>query len=240
MITRLKLVTLCISVSFLSLLSFILPLPLQDSKWISLTQHTGENPRIQKIIQYDVNGCLWSKSINPVYIMNLSKNAVNANWRCKPQLPFALISIFFVGWTWDSTCIWDNHYEKTNTYVSCKTVHVTKGRYSPPPFWKFTHFLYIHYLKEKTPFTCKNSSASGDFAPWTPTRALPWTHWGLQDSPQTPCLLLPPPPSEIPGSATQVTLYNKNDLSQYFLHRAATFQLQAIHTCSLYEICMHT
>jgi hypothetical protein len=68
----------------------------------------------------------------------------------------------------------------------------------PPPFFenKCTYFLYVHYLNKKTPFTCKNSSVSGGFGPWTPTTALPWTHWWLQSSPQTPCLLLcPPPPS---------------------------------------------
>ena len=33
---------------------------------------------------------------------------------------------------------------------------------------------------------CKSVWASGGFAPWTPTRALPWTRWGAYSAPQTP------------------------------------------------------
>ena len=36
---------------------------------------------------------------------------------------------------------------------------------------------------------CKSSGASGGSAPWTPTRALPWTHWGPYSAPQTPSCL---------------------------------------------------
>jgi hypothetical protein len=66
--------------------------------------------------------------------------------------------------------------------------HCQQGGYSAgaqppqPPVWKIlTHSLHVHYLKLKggNAFYIKNSSASGVFAPWTPTRALPWTHWGL-------------------------------------------------------------
>ena len=35
-------------------------------------------------------------------------------------------------------------------------------------------------------FSQKNSKILGGFAPWTPTRALPWTHWGAHSTPQTP------------------------------------------------------
>jgi hypothetical protein len=51
-----------------------------------------------------------------------------------------------------------------------------------------TFFLiYVHYLTlKKTHFTWKNSSAYGGFGPWTSTRALFWTHYGIQGSPQTP------------------------------------------------------
>ena len=33
---------------------------------------------------------------------------------------------------------------------------------------------------------CKSVWASGVFAPWTPTRALPWTRWRVYSAPQTP------------------------------------------------------
>ena len=36
---------------------------------------------------------------------------------------------------------------------------------------------------------CKSSGASGGSAPWTPTRALPWTRWGAYSAPQTPSCL---------------------------------------------------
>ena len=35
-------------------------------------------------------------------------------------------------------------------------------------------------------FSQKNSKILGGFAPWTPTRALPWIHWGAHSTPQTP------------------------------------------------------
>ena len=35
-------------------------------------------------------------------------------------------------------------------------------------------------------FSQKNSKILGGFAPWTPPRALPWTHWGAHSTPQTP------------------------------------------------------
>ena len=35
-------------------------------------------------------------------------------------------------------------------------------------------------------FSQKNSKILRAFAPWTPTRALPWTHWGTHSAPQTP------------------------------------------------------
>ena len=43
----------------------------------------------------------------------------------------------------------------------------------------------------KTIFNVDNYS-SGGFAPWAPTRASPWTHWGPQGRPQTPCLKVLP------------------------------------------------
>jgi hypothetical protein len=67
------------------------------------------------------------------------------------------------------------------------------------------------FIKEKMSFTCKNYSAPRAFAPWTPTRALPWiplAGWlpGVsRQPPQTPCLLLCPR-SEIPGSATDTCI----------------------------------
>ena len=30
--------------------------------------------------------------------------------------------------------------------------------------------------------------ASGGFAPWSPTRALPWTHWGAYSAPRPPAV----------------------------------------------------
>ena len=74
----------------------------------------------------------------------------------------------------------------------------------PPPFGKISHIffnLFIIIISIKPPFTCKNSSASGGFAPWTPTRALQWAYWELQSSPPDPMPSTAPPPFGIPGSA---------------------------------------
>ena len=65
----------------------------------------------------------------------------------------------------------------------------------PPPFGKISHIffnLFIIIISIKPPFTCKNSSASGGFAPWTPTRALQWAYWELQSSPPDPMPSTPP------------------------------------------------
>ena len=35
---------------------------------------------------------------------------------------------------------------------------------------------------------CRYVGASGGFAPWTPTRALPWTHWGAYSAQNPSCL----------------------------------------------------
>ena len=50
-------------------------------------------------------------------------------------------------------------------------------------------FQYVHHLnfnKKKPPFTCKNSSASGGFTPWTPPGFTMDTLRALK-KPQTPC-----------------------------------------------------
>ena len=36
---------------------------------------------------------------------------------------------------------------------------------------------------------CENPKTSGDFAPWTPTRALPFTRWGLTVPPRPPAVI---------------------------------------------------
>ena len=33
---------------------------------------------------------------------------------------------------------------------------------------------------------CRIAGASGGFASWTPTKALPWTHWGTYTAPRLP------------------------------------------------------
>jgi hypothetical protein len=68
------------------------------------------------------------------------------------------------------------------------------------PMGDMLHLLRSFSFKEKRLLHAKIRQLPGGFVPWTTTRALPWTHWGLQDRPQD-FLPFTAPRGEIPGSA---------------------------------------
>ena len=75
--------------------------------------------------------------------------------------------------------------------------------------------------------------ASGGFAPWAPTRAPPWTHWGPPSGPQTPCLKVLPHqkyPGYAPAAGGHVTM--TFDLLTPKIYRCLPFFI--LHLCMKY------
>ena len=90
--------------------------------------------------------------------------------------------------------------------INCK---IDWGQIKKPMHWRNTSpddrkgstyyilFTKTQFQQGKTwvfrPFSgnrkCKISGASGGFAPRTPTRALPWTHWGAYSAPRPQLVL---------------------------------------------------
>ena len=91
------------------------------------------------------------------------------------------------------------HFSLVSTPKLLSVFIVTRSDLSPKQ-WSFdlkTKKLVLCVMKrllcmEKLRFMRANSQNFwGGFAPWNPTRALPWTHWGANSTPpQTPSWLV--------------------------------------------------
>jgi hypothetical protein len=62
------------------------------------------------------------------------------------------------------------------------------GRSHPPPLHRFETIKNISYMAiilnlKKSQLLLVESGLLPGLPPWTPTMALPWTHWGIEDSP---------------------------------------------------------
>ena len=63
----------------------------------------------------------------------------------------------------------------------------------------------------------QNSRSFRGFAPWTPTRVLPWTHWGPNKAPKPSAELCPHPQYQLLSGGPEsinisLYLFRKNDM----------------------------